>query len=87
MIIKYHKRFEKKFKKLPPSIQSKAQQAIGVFKCNPYDLRISNHALAGKIKGQRAFSVTGDVRIVFEEYNDYVFVLFLTIGGHPQVYR
>lgn len=87
MIIKYHKRFEKKFKKLPPSVKNKAQQAISIFKHNPYDPRIGNHALSGKMKGQRAFSVTGDVRIVFEEYDQYVFVLFLTIGSHPQVYR
>ena len=87
MIIKYHKRFEKRYKKLSPSLQRKAQQAIEIFQRNPYDIRINNHALAGKMRGQRAFSVTGDVRIIFEESDNYLFVLFLAIGSHPQVYR
>lgn len=49
--------------------------------------KIGNHALAGKMLGKRAFSVTGSVRIIFKEYDNYVLVLFLDIGSHPQVYR
>lgn len=38
------------------------------------------------MKGKRAFSVTGDMRIIFEEFDDYVLVIMLDIGTHAQVY-
>ena len=87
MRVVYHKEFEKTLKKLPSTLQRKAQEATDIFKDNPFDPRIGNHALAGKILGKRAFSVTGSVRIIFKEYDNYVLVLFLDIGSHPQVYR
>lgn len=36
--------------------------------------------------GKRAISVMGDMRIIFEEFNDYTLVLMLDVGTHNQVY-
>jgi len=85
MKIKYHKKFEKRFKKLSPSLKSKTILAVEKFIKNPSDKTLSNHPLTGKLQGKRAFSVTGDVRVVFEEHDNYVLVVMLDVGGHSQV--
>jgi addiction module RelE/StbE family toxin len=86
MRIRYHKKFEKRFKKLPPSLKKKTISAIRKFVKDPFDKTLANHPLTGKLLGKRAFSVTGDIRIVFEEYNSYVLVIMLDVGSHSQVY-
>jgi addiction module RelE/StbE family toxin len=45
---------------------------------------LNDHPLTGKLKGLRAFSVGGDVRVVYQEAENYY--LFLDIGSHNQVY-
>lgn len=86
MKIKYHKHFEKRFKKLLPSLKENVIAAIEKFTEDPFDKALKNHQLAGKLKGKRVFSVTGSVRVIFEEYNDYVLVIMLDVGTHAQVY-
>lgn len=45
---------------------------------------LHDHALSGKLKSRRAFSVSGDIRVIYEELEEaYV---FLDIGTHSQVY-
>lgn len=39
-----------------------------------------------KRRGKRSFSVTGDMRIIFEEHENYTMVLMLDVGTHNQVY-
>lgn len=87
MQIQYHQRFTKRFRKLLPSLQGKTTFAIRAFVRNPHDPRLRNHALSGRLKEFRAFSVTGDVRIIFQEFDHYALVLFLDVGTHNQVYR
>jgi mRNA-degrading endonuclease YafQ of YafQ-DinJ toxin-antitoxin module len=43
-----------------------------------------DHALTESREGQRAFSVTGDVRVIYIETPTAV--VFLDIGSHNQVY-
>lgn len=86
MKIRFHKNFEKKFKKLPPELKKKTVSAIEIFMKNPTDPTLRNHQLKGLMKGKRAFSVTGDVRIIFEEIDGYVLVIMLDVGTHNQVY-
>jgi mRNA-degrading endonuclease YafQ of YafQ-DinJ toxin-antitoxin module len=45
---------------------------------------INDHALAGTKEGQRAFSITADVRVVYIETPTAI--VFLDIGTHNQVY-
>ena len=87
MKIKYNKKFNNHFVKLPQKIKIKANQATKIFIENPFDPRLKNHALHGRMNEWRSFSVTGDVRIIFKEYDNYVIVLFLDIGSHPKVYK
>ncbi|MBI2086543.1 hypothetical protein HYT74_04330 [Candidatus Daviesbacteria bacterium] len=53
---------------------------------NPQDTRLKNHSLTGRMIGKWAFSITGDIRIVYEWLGKTA-VRFLAIGGHKKVYR
>lgn len=87
MKIIFTKKFEKKYRKLPEFLKKKVNEIIKIFKTNPFDPCLNNHSLAGKLVGKYAIKVTGDVRIVFEQVDDYVIVIFLKIGTHNEVYR
>lgn len=86
MEVKLHKKFRKRLDKLSTAIQDKVNDTIERFIEDPFDPSLHNHALRGRQLGRRAISVTGDIRIIFEEYNNYMFVLMLDVGTHNQVY-
>jgi len=46
---------------------------------------LHDHALTGKLAGKRAFSIAGDIRVIYVEFDD--FIVFLDIGTHNQVYK
>jgi addiction module RelE/StbE family toxin len=48
------------------------------------DYPLDDHALVGSMKGLRAFSIGGDLRVVYRETAEYY--EFLDIGSHNQVY-
>ena len=64
--------------------------------CQQYETRIvmflagqrgtplNDHALSGNLQGKRAFSITGDIRVIYVELEDRL--IFLDIGTHNQVY-
>lgn len=45
---------------------------------------LNDHLLTGDMQGRRAFSITGDVRVIYIEFKDKI--IFLDIGTHNQVY-
>ncbi len=81
-----HKLFKKQYSKLTPKIRHKADITIATFLINPKEPSLKNHALKGGMISERSISVTGDIRIVFKEYNNYKQVRMLRIGTHNQVY-
>ena len=87
MRIKVHRIFNKQFKKLPQRIKDKTEKTIQVFSKDPRHPSLKNHALTGAMKDLRAISVTGNIRIVFQEFDNYIVVIFLSIGGHDKVYK
>lgn len=87
MKIKYHKKFLKQFSKLPTKIQIAVEQTITIFQKDPSDPTLHNHRLSGQLKQQRSISVTGDIRIIFEEHDEYMIVIFLRVGSHSQLYK
>lgn len=86
MEIRYHRNFEKRFKKLSDELKGKTIAAVAKFSKNPFDPVLKNHPLKGQLAGKRAFSVTSGMRVVFEEYENYVLVIMLDVGTHNQVY-
>ena len=86
MKIVFQKPFRKSLEKLAPKLRAKVQEAVLNFTQNPFDRSLHNHPLKGSMVGLRSFSVTGDMRIIFEEYENYTLVLMLDVGTHNQVY-
>lgn len=86
MKIIYRKNFVKRYKKLSPKLKDKISTSLKQFKTDPHNPILRNHALKGRLQGRRALSVSGDLRIIFEEIDDYVLVIMLDVGIHNQVY-
>lgn len=86
MTIRYHKRFRKQYRKLDKRLQKRVDKTIERFRRNPFDPDLDNHPLKGKLKGQRSISAAFDIRIVFEEYDNYTVVIMLKVGSHEEVY-
>lgn len=87
MKIKYHKDFLKNYKKRIkpyPKLATQFTRQLNKFIENPKDPSLRNHKLIGKMKSFRAFSVTGDIRIVYVIVNNEIWLY--DIGSHNQVY-
>lgn len=80
---KFKKNLKKRF-----SNQSLIEEMIDnstiLFIDNPRNSILKDHALKGKKSSFRAFSVTSDIRIIYQVVNDIA--VFLDIGTHNQVY-
>ena len=85
MIVVTSKYFDKKFKKLPKKIQLQAKKRISIFFDNPFDPILNNHLLHGDKKLLRSISITGDLRLLYEEVSNDV-VRFLDIDTHSNLY-
>lgn len=77
--------FERQYKKLPAAVQTVAEKKERLFRADAFDPRLSTHKLKGKLRRLWAFSVTSDIRIIFE-FLDGDEVLFHDIGPHGVVY-
>lgn len=86
MEVKYHKKFNKRFYKLTPKLRKKVAEKIELFKKDPFNPILRNHALTGALYERRSFSVTGNIRVIFKPYDNYVVVVMLDVGIHNQVY-
>ena len=55
-----------------------------LFEKDPSNPTLKDHALSGHLKGYHAFSITGDIRVVYIIHNETAY--FVDIGTHNQVY-
>ena len=69
-----------------PELSKEVERRIEWFRKNKDDTRLDNHELDKKMKGNWAFSITGDIRIVYKWLGKKE-VRFLAIGGHKKVYK
>ena len=58
---------------------------IEIFRTNPDNPLLHDHSLVGSKLGLRAFSINGDIRVIYSRQEDTF--LFYDIGTHNQVYR
>jgi addiction module RelE/StbE family toxin len=61
------------------------RERLEMFESDCTDPVLKDHSLVGKKSGYRAFSVTGDVRVVYK-MKDGDTALLVDIGSHNQVY-
>lgn len=69
-----------------PALESVIRERTKWFRKNPKDTRLDNHPLTKVMEGKWAFSITDDLRIVYELLGKTT-VRFLAIGGHKKVYK
>jgi len=87
MKIVYHVTFEKHFKTRIspyPKLVSKFKDRLNTRINNPTDPVLKDHRLAGKRSEYRSFSVTGDVRVIYQVKGETLWLY--DIGTHNQVY-
>jgi addiction module RelE/StbE family toxin len=61
-------------------------ERVKMFSRNPAHPVLCDHSLQGQMKSYRAFSITNDIRIVYQIIDDQA-VKFVDIGTHDQVYK
>lgn len=87
MKVEYSKDFKKHFQKriLPnPSLASKFDKRFKLFINDSKNPLLKDHPLKGKKIGLRAFSITGDIRVIYQIIGEIIY--FFDIGTHNQVY-
>lgn len=87
MRIDYHRNFLRNFKKRVvnnPALDLKFKERLKLFERDPQNQVLRNHKLAGSKSNYWAFSITGDVRVIYTK-NDGL-IIFYDIGSHNQVY-
>lgn len=86
MRVRFHKNFEKQYKKLRENEQSRVRDRLSLFLRDEFDPILNNHPLAGKYKGYRSINITGDLRTLYKYQNPSVCV-FVTINTHSNLYK
>lgn len=81
---KFKKHFDKRIKPYP-NLVNRFHERLKLFLELPQNPILKDHPLKGKRSEWRAFSITGDIRIVYVPMSKN-YILFLDIGTHNQVY-
>jgi len=85
--VRRHRNFEKNFRKRiapNPKLLLQFEDRLELFLSGFRGYPLDDHSLSGKLIGKRAFSVAGDIRVIYEELEDSI--IFIDIGTHNQVY-
>ena len=85
MKIDFHKKFNKKFKKLPRKVQEEFYERLAIFEIDKFSQILNNHAVHYPYEGCRSINITGDFRALYETGNDAV--VFIRIGTHSELYK
>ncbi len=84
MEIRFSVDFRKRYNKLNGKVKKAFHQRLKLFTQDTHHLLLRDHTLSGKLQRHRAFSVTGDIRVVYYIHNGIAY--FVDIGTHNQVY-
>ena len=87
--IEFHRNFVKSYDrriKSDSKLASQTEERVEIFKKNPKSELLKDHKLTGRKKSYRSFSITGDIRIIYEQISENE-VVFYDIGSHNQVYK
>lgn len=88
MTIELHPNFKKSYKKRitnNPQLVKRTEERLTLFKSDPTNPILKEHQLTGTKSAFRAFSVAGDIRIIYLPVSED-HVILLDIGSHNQVY-
>ena len=85
MKIRFHKNFEKQYKKLNKKEKKRVQERLFLFLENPFHPILGNHPLKGKFTGYRSINITGDLRAIYKFINEQKSI-FVIIDTHSNLY-
>lgn len=85
MLITTTKKFDKKIQKQSKKIQQQFKKRINIFILDPNHPTLKVHKLSGDLKNLWSFSVTGDIRVVFDKSQKDIIIL-VNIGSHSELY-
>lgn len=85
MVIETTKSFDKQYAKVNLKVKILFKRRVTLFKANPFDTSLRNHALKGRYLGFRSIDITGDVRALYTTKGDTI-IIFGFIGSHSQLY-
>lgn len=85
MEIKFSGGFHKRYQKLSKKVRRTFHERLKLFIQDTHHPLLRDHTLSGKLQGHRAFSITGDVRVIYYISKDIIY--FVDIGTHNQVYN
>lgn len=86
--LRRHHRFDKNFSKRiakDAKLAAQFEDRLALFLGGVRGTPLNDHALTGHLAGKRAFSVSGDIRVVYAETDEAI--IFVDIGTHNQVYQ
>ncbi|MBI5620066.1 type II toxin-antitoxin system mRNA interferase toxin, RelE/StbE family [Candidatus Gottesmanbacteria bacterium] len=89
MIVERHASFIKSYKtriSSQPKLVKRVRERLLQFAQNPQNLFLKDHPLKGNQLGLRAFSITGDIRIIYKRV-DNTMIRLVDIGSHNQIYK
>ncbi len=89
MRVEFHHKFQKHYLKrvLPyPDLVQRYKERLDLFIKNPEHPSLRDHKLVGKLDSYRSFSLTGDMRILYEYDKKKKLLLLYDVGTHAQVY-
>lgn len=86
MITRFHKGFEKQYKRLKKGEQAKVRERIKLFQKDEFNPILNNHPLQGKLRGYRNINITGDLRAIYRHL-DSQHCLFTNLDIHSNLYE
>lgn len=84
MEVKFHTKFKKKLKKIPPKIQNRFYERLELFMQNKFSRALNNHSVDRAFPNCRSINVSGDYRAILEDDGEEV--IFINIGTHSDLY-
>ena len=85
MILIRTKYFSKTVGKLPAGVKRALAERLQLFIKDPLNIILNNHALNGDRQPYRSINITGDYRLVYEQY-DANTVRLIDIDTHSNLY-
>jgi len=85
MKIRFHKNFDKQYKKLKTAQKKQVKKRLALFLESPYYPLLANHPLKGKYKSYRSINITGNLRAIYKFINRQE-CIFVTIDTHSNLY-
>ena len=88
MTIQYNPGFLDKLKSVNVRVRKSFHEKINLFRKDPSNARLRNHALEGVYIGFKSIDITNDYRAIYEEVaiGEETIAYFTLLGTHKELY-